>query len=83
MLIPKNSSTNICVIWKKFVPLQYKHKGYKVMKAIVFKKSSLERVNTLLSSEPLLVSAVSRVEKLSDSVYFYFDSVRDLCHAST
>lgn len=53
------------------------------MKAIVIKKTSLESVQTLFRSEPSLVSAVTRVEKLSDSVYFYFDSVRDLSHAST
>lgn len=53
------------------------------MKAIVIKTSSLARVNTLLNSEPSLVSSIVRVENISTSVYFFFDSLRSLSHAST
>ena len=53
------------------------------MKAIVIKKTSLERVKVLFRSEPMLVSSIVRVEEVSDCVYFSFDSDRDLSHAST
>lgn len=53
------------------------------MNVIVIKKSSFERVITLFCSEPSLLSSVVRVEKFSDSVYLFFDSLRDLFHAST
>lgn len=54
-----------------------------VMNAIVIKKSSLERVNSLLYSDPSSVSSISRVEYVSNSAIFYFVSTFELSHAST
>ena len=68
---------------KKAVSLWYRNINDKVMKAIVIKSSSLVRVNILLKHESMLASAIVRVEKISNSVYFYFDSLRELSHAST
>lgn len=53
------------------------------MIAIVFKKSSLDRVIPIILSRPDKAITVSRVEYVADSVYFFFSSAAELSHAST
>jgi hypothetical protein len=53
------------------------------MNTIVIKKSLLESANSILLSRPSFVSSISRVEILTNSVYFWFDNSRALSQAST
>lgn len=53
------------------------------MIAIVFKKSNLDRATSIIFSRPSIISSISSVEHVEDSVYFYFDSTDALSRVST
>lgn len=67
----------ICTCFQKCVPLQYKHKRYKVMKCITLRKSTYQRIKRRMRYAGDLAPFEHLIESVSfdsEFVYLYFAS---------